>query len=234
MAARPLRILCLPGFRQTPQQLQHALQRAGWDSALANAGAELCFARAPPGAASASAPPEWWNASDDGKVYAGWQRGLRSVRAALEANAPCDALLGFSQGGTCAQLFMAIAEREGGLEAALGEAPAGGEQAQIAPLRLIIGVGCGRSRADDHQAFLSSPLKTPALAVCASGDRIVKAASTQRWAACFRSADLLECDANTHRPPDITDGANLHLKEALELVVTEARASETHGRAARL
>lgn len=58
----------------------------------------------------------WWDASDDGRSYRGWEASVDSLRssvgAALGARAPRFGVLGFSQGAMMAALLAALAARD--------------------------------------------------------------------------------------------------------------------------
>jgi predicted esterase len=58
------------------------------------------------------APPhlQWWNASDDGRAYQGWDNSLALLREALERH-PGAGVLGFSQGAAAAAAVAALACR---------------------------------------------------------------------------------------------------------------------------
>jgi len=63
---------------------------------------------------SSAQPPEpphlcWWNASDDGLEYRGWEETRDLVREALDRYAPAS-ILGFSQGGILAAAVAALAQ----------------------------------------------------------------------------------------------------------------------------
>ena len=59
--------------------------------------------------AATLSPPHlcWWNASDDGLVYQGWEETRDLVREALDRYAPAS-ILGFSQGGILAAAVAAL------------------------------------------------------------------------------------------------------------------------------
>jgi hypothetical protein len=58
------------------------------------------------------APPhlQWWNASDDGRAYQGWDISRELLRAALERH-PGAGVLGFSQGAAVAAAVVALSCR---------------------------------------------------------------------------------------------------------------------------
>lgn len=61
---------------------------------------------------SEQAPPHrcWWNATDDGSVYRGYEESLALLKAQVRDDEPF-ALLGFSQGAVFAATLTALAER---------------------------------------------------------------------------------------------------------------------------
>ncbi|HEY0469474.1 MAG TPA: alpha/beta fold hydrolase [Polyangiaceae bacterium] len=109
------------------------------------------------GASEASlAPPHlcWWNASDDGLEYHGWQETRDLVREALDRYAPAS-VLGFSQGGI---LAAAVAALSGS-----GELPA------IHAAVLIAG---RKPRAANLQAAFIDPVAVPSLHVWGERDTL--------------------------------------------------------------
>lgn len=102
------------------------------------------------------APPylSWWNATDDGRVYRGWEES-RAQLAALAAEGPFG-LLGFSQGAMVATALAALA--------AHGQLPAP---------RFAILVAGRAPRADQFQPLLAQPLPTPSLHVWGERDQLV-------------------------------------------------------------
>jgi len=110
-----------------------------------------------PGArASALFPPHlcWWNASDDGLVYQGWEETRERVREALERHAPAS-ILGFSQGGILAAAVAALACR--------GELP---------PLHSAVLMAGRKPRSALLQAAFSEPVGVPSLHVWGERDTL--------------------------------------------------------------
>ena len=221
-SGRPLRVLCLPGFRQTREQLARALASAGWERELAPFATLECVQAPTPAGGEA---PEWWNAKtlEDGSVvYDNWRAGLRAVRRPLAAAAaqqrPFDGILGYSQGGAVASVYAALA-MQGRLDEDLGpliDEAAGGcdegsdcderrtlhSSADIPAPAFVVGVSCMPSRANEHRAFFaheSLPLQLPALAVTNKGDRIVPSEATLEYAALFAGGRVVELEAGSHR-----------------------------------
>jgi pimeloyl-ACP methyl ester carboxylesterase len=108
------------------------------------------------------APPylSWWNATDDGRVYRGWDES-RAQLAALAAEGPFG-VLGFSQGAMVATAIAALA--------AHGEFP-------VPKFAILV---AGRApRADDLRARLEQPLPMPSLHVWGERDTMVHAVAQQ-------------------------------------------------------
>ncbi len=109
------------------------------------------------GASEASlAPPHlcWWNASDDGLEYHGWQETRDLVREALDRYAPAS-VLGFSQGGI--------------LAAAVAALSGSGELPVIHAAVLIAG---RKPRAANLQAAFIDPVAVPSLHVWGERDTL--------------------------------------------------------------
>lgn len=103
----------------------------------------------------ASPPPphlSWWDATDDGRAYRGWEQSLASLRA-LVAKDAAYGLLGFSQGAIVSAALSALA--------AHGEFPAP---------RFAVLVAGRKPRADVFQPLFDRPLATPSLHVWGERD----------------------------------------------------------------
>src|SRR5689334_10142100 len=99
-------------------------------------------------------PPHlsWWDSSDDGRVYHGWEQTREALRAVLERHQPIG-VLGFSQGGMVAAAVAALSAR--------GELP---------PLRYVILVAGGPPRAEAMQSWFEQPIAIPSLHVWGERD----------------------------------------------------------------
>ena len=105
------------------------------------------------------APPhlQWWNASDDGRAYQGWDNSLRVLREALERH-PGAGVLGFSQGAAVAAAVAALSCH--------GQLPA---------LRFAVLVAGFTPRAAElAPLFEGAPLDLPSLHVWGTADPIGK------------------------------------------------------------
>lgn len=103
-------------------------------------------------------PPnrQWWNASDDHRVYAGWD----ATREALRAEAlrhPSVGLLGFSQGAAVAAALAALSD-----------------QGAFPPLRFVVLVAGFLPRADDLKPLFATPIEVPSLHVLGDKDSFAK------------------------------------------------------------
>lgn len=106
------------------------------------------------------APPhlEWWNASDDGRIYRGHEASLEVVRERL-AQHPSVGLLGFSQGATFAAALTALSER-----------------AEMPKLRFAVMIAGRLPRSTQWAPLFDAPLRTPSLHVWGLRDRHATAA----------------------------------------------------------
>jgi hypothetical protein len=107
-------------------------------------------------------PPnlEWWNASNDGLNYRGWEVTRDALRAMAEqhhAQGQRLGLLGFSQGAAVAAALAALSQR--------GEFP---------PLSFVVLVAGFWPRARDIEALFSAPLELPSLHVWGKMDPFAK------------------------------------------------------------
>jgi predicted esterase len=96
----------------------------------------------------------WWNASDDGLEYRGWEETFDVVREALERYAPAS-ILGFSQGAILAAAVAALSQR--------------GELPHVHCAVLIAG---RLPRAARLQAAFMDPVSVPSLHVWGERDSV--------------------------------------------------------------
>ena len=104
-----------------------------------------------------TAPPyrKWWDATDDGRVYEGWEQTRAELRSLLEGLATTSSaigVLGFSQGAMVAATVAALSVA-----------------GQLPPVRFAILVAGMAPRADVLRPLFAQPLPMPSLHVW--GDR---------------------------------------------------------------
>jgi pimeloyl-ACP methyl ester carboxylesterase len=99
------------------------------------------------------APPHltWWDSTDDGREYRGWEEARDRIRAAMTESDV--GFLGFSQGAIVSTAMAALAEH-----------------GQMPPVRFAILVAGRPPRADVLRPFLGTPLRTPSLHVWGKAD----------------------------------------------------------------
>jgi predicted esterase len=105
---------------------------------------------------SSLSPPHlcWWNASDDGLDYRGWQETRDLVHEALDRYTPAS-ILGFSQGGILAAAVSALSR--------------GGE---LPPIRAAVLIAGRKPRAAQLQAAFLAPIPVPSLHVWGERDTL--------------------------------------------------------------
>jgi pimeloyl-ACP methyl ester carboxylesterase len=113
----------------------------------------------------------WWNASDDGLEYGGWDETRDLVSAALERYAPAS-ILGFSQGGILAAAVAALSRA--------GELPA---------VRAAVLIAGRKPRAARLQAAFIDPVDMPSLHVWGERDTV-----TGQYC-----EELVDCFSASHR-----------------------------------
>jgi predicted esterase len=96
----------------------------------------------------------WWDATDDGKVYLGWEETVEAVRA-MAAGVSALGVLGFSQGAMLAATVAALSSS--------GAFP---------PLRFAVVVAGRKPRAAALQPLFETPIHVPSLHVWGSTDRL--------------------------------------------------------------
>jgi pimeloyl-ACP methyl ester carboxylesterase len=128
-------------------------------------------------------PPylSWWNATDDGRIYRGWESARDSIGELIAKHQPA-ALLGFSQGAILASVLAALSAR--------GEFP---------KLEFAVIIAGSMPRAESLSALFDIPIEMPSLHVW--GERDALAAS--------RAAPLAERFAEAQRQTMIWPGPHV-------------------------
>jgi hypothetical protein len=121
----------------------------------------------------------WWDASDDGRTYRGWDATLDSIVPLLD-DGPLG-ILGFSQGAILATALAALSQH-----------------GQLPPIAYVILVAGRAPRADVITPYLSEPLRTRSLHVWGENDQLSRDASR----------DLVERFAPETRTVATWDGAH--------------------------
>ena len=124
---RPMRILLLHGFRQNATVIRDALKPmmkalkpypiefVSLSSPMIHTPGTTDFgvSKVAPHAHTSALPAEylrcWWNASDDGKEYLGWESSVRFVQQASQGQS-WDGIIAFSQGATLTSLLCAVSQ----------------------------------------------------------------------------------------------------------------------------
>jgi pimeloyl-ACP methyl ester carboxylesterase len=121
---------------------------------------------------SSLSPPHlcWWNASDDGLEYRGWQETRDLVREALDRYAPAS-VLGFSQGGILAAAVAALSST--------GELP---------PIHAAVLIAGRKPRAAQLQAAFMDPVAVPSLHVWGERDTLT-GQYCEELVGCFSSSE---------------------------------------------
>jgi len=121
---RPIRVLLLHGFRQNATVIRDALKPLvnrmkiypiefiTLNSPMLYTPGTTPFGDSMVTHPTWSTPNEylrcWWNASDDGKVYRGWEASVRYVERAWLEKGGWDGVVAFSQGATLASLLSSM------------------------------------------------------------------------------------------------------------------------------
>ena len=124
------------------------------------------------GSGSSLPPPHlcWWNASDDGLEYRGWQETRDLVREALDRYAPAS-VFGFSQGGILAAAVAALS--------GAGELP---------PIHAAVLIAGMKPRAAQLQAAFVDPVAVPSLHVWGERDTL-SGPSSEELVGCFSASE---------------------------------------------
>jgi len=107
-------------------------------------------------------PPHcaWWDASDDGRMYRGWEATRDLVTPILESG-PLG-IVGFSQGAILATALAALAQH--------GKLP---------PIDYVVLIAGRTPRADVFTSFLVEPLRVPSLHVWGENDHMARDTSIE-------------------------------------------------------
>lgn len=169
MSARPLRILCLHGFRSNGAQLQTQMRAlvSGLEPSV-----EFIYVDAPPLATGGNG---WWNATaidsaNPDTRYEGWQETQAWALSYFAEHQPIDGVFGFSQGAALTALLVGL------------RAP---------PLRFTFAllVSGFVSKDPAHRALYDrrERFELPSLHLVGRADRIVPPAASHALAARFQS-----------------------------------------------
>jgi predicted esterase len=161
-------LICLHGFTMNGAGLKHMM--APVEPLLAPT-VDLVYPDAPHPASDDSVaaiaqlmggfrpkPPnlQWWNASDDGASYVGWEATRARIAAELAAQ-PRAGLLGFSQGAAVAAALAAASS-----------------QGLFPPVRFVIAIAGFLPRAHDITPLFAAPVRVPSLHVWGLADSMAK------------------------------------------------------------
>lgn len=191
---RPLRVLCLAGFRQSERGFREktgALRKAlrGRAELVCLSGPHpVCEGAGPDSGACApeEQPRGWWFSDAAADVFSaleepaacrGVPEALGAVAAALSSQGPFDGLLGFSQGAALAALVCALAQ-------------AGDPRFALPRFVILVSGFCPRGPAL-QEPVCRSPLSLPSLHVFGDTDRVIPAEESVRLASRFPGAVTL-------------------------------------------
>jgi pimeloyl-ACP methyl ester carboxylesterase len=96
----------------------------------------------------------WWDASDDGRDYVGWEASIARLRQ-FASEGHCAGIIGFSQGAMMAALVAALASR--------GEFPA---------LRFAVLIAGAKPRARALEPYFEAPIQLPSLHIWGERDAL--------------------------------------------------------------
>ncbi|MGE0867325.1 MAG: hypothetical protein AB7P03_02100 [Kofleriaceae bacterium] len=102
----------------------------------------------------------WWDASDDGRTYRGWE-ATRDLLAPILAAGPLG-IIGFSQGAILATALAAMAQH-----------------GQLPPIDYVVLIAGRSPRADVFAPYLVDPIRTPSLHVWGDNDQLARVTSIE-------------------------------------------------------
>ncbi|XP_060060130.1 esterase OVCA2 [Erinaceus europaeus] len=191
---RPLRVLCLAGFRQSERGFRE--KTGALRKALRGRAELVCLSGPHPvpdgaGPDSGPRPPEeqpkgWWfseqeadvfSALEDPAVCRGLQEALGAVAQALNKLGPFDGLLGFSQGAALAALVCALGH-------------VGDPRFPLPRFAILVSGFCPRGFGL-KEPFQRGPLSLPSLHVFGDTDRVIPSQESMQLASRFSGAITL-------------------------------------------
>jgi predicted esterase len=116
----------------------------------------------------------WWHASDDGRVYEGWETTLAALRPHFDAQRPIG-VIGFSQGAMLAALLAALAGR-----------------GELLGLGFVVLVAGAIPRATALRPLFADPIRVPSLHVWGERDALCQT-SAPALARAFSPEMSAEC-----------------------------------------
>jgi pimeloyl-ACP methyl ester carboxylesterase len=145
-------------------------------------------------------PPHraWWDASDDGRTYRGWEATRDLVVPILERGPV--GIIGFSQGAILATALAAMAQH-----------------GQLPPIDYVILIAGRTPRADVFAPFLVEPIRTRSLHIWGETDRLVGTTSRDLVDLFDATTRHVVTWPGSHHMP--TDGA---AAQAIERFITQA------------
>ncbi|PNI23400.1 OVCA2 isoform 1 [Pan troglodytes] len=198
-AQRPLRVLCLAGFRQSERGFRE--KTGALRKALRGRAELVCLSGPhpvpdPPGPEGArsdfgSCPPEeqprgWWFSEQEADVFSaleepavcrGLEESLGMVAQALNRLGPFDGLLGFSQGAALAALVCALGQ-------------AGDPRFPLPRFIILVSGFCPRG-IGFKESILQRPLSLPSLHVFGDTDKVIPSQESMQLASQFPGAITL-------------------------------------------
>jgi predicted esterase len=195
----PVALLVLHGYTMNAETMREHMK--GLASQFPE-GVKVVYASAPQtcsaggvdrfyGASKRLPPPylTWWDSSDDGTEYRGWEAARDAVRSLLNEHGPAG-VLGFSQGAILASALAAWSER--------GDIPA---------LRFVMLVAGRTPRATALQPLFERPIRVPSIHVWGERDGMAEGSRelTGRFDEATREVVTWE---GTHRVPSKGPGAD--------------------------
>ncbi|XP_036926311.1 esterase OVCA2 [Sturnira hondurensis] len=195
-AQRPLRVLCLAGFRQSERGFREktgALRKAlrGRAELVCLSGPHPIVDAAGPSPESGPCPPEeqlrgWWFSEQETDVFfalkeptvcRGLEEALGTVARALNTLGPFDGLLGFSQGAALAAFVYALSQ-------------AGDPRFPLPRFIILVSGFCPRGLGL-QESILQGPFSVPSLHVFGDTDRVIPCQESMQLASRFTGSITL-------------------------------------------
>ena len=177
---RPLRILCLHGYRQTSVTFR---EKTGSFRKALKKKAEFEYITAPLvvplNEGESESGCSWWftreedsfSSRDKSAITKGYDDSLAVIAKAVEENGPFDGLMGFSQGGAMAGLLCGMMQ----------------QNLVKYPFKFAILISAFKSLADPHQKYYAEKIAIPTLHVFGKTDQVIPKEMSEEFLQYFNS-----------------------------------------------
>ncbi|XP_045597681.1 esterase OVCA2 [Procambarus clarkii] len=183
---RPLRLLCLHGYRQSGTSFR---EKTGALRKQLKKHAEFVFITSPVEVPSIddsqdkesgcgwwfSRPDNYFKAQDESECIKGFEESLKAIESCFKESGPFDGILGFSQGAAMLGLLCGL-QQQGKLQFSF---------------KFAIFASAFRSRSSPHQYLYSERITLPTLHIYGEADQVIEKALSEEFLQYFHEPQTL-------------------------------------------